>query len=74
MAETEAYLQGECMYSSDEKHMNQKGWYQAKATVQTGAVGEGGRLPQPSRAICCPEHYTGLSAAEKENWEPIPDP
>lgn len=70
-----AVLEGECMYPPHERRMNQKGWYQAKETVRGGVADEEGRLPpEERRAICCPEHYAGLTDEEKENWEPIPDP
>lgn len=75
MSGTKAVLEGECMYSSDEKHMNKKGWYQAKETVQGGVADDEGRiLKEKRRAVCCPEHYAGLTPEEKDNWEPIPDP
>jgi len=75
MSGTKAVLEDKCMYSSDEKRLNKKGWYQAKETVQGGVADDEGRFdPTKRRAICCPEHYEKLTDEEKENWEPIPDP
>jgi transcriptional regulator with XRE-family HTH domain len=73
----EAVLEGECLYPPHETYKKQKGWYQAKVTVEGGVADSEGRVPVPTekrRAVCCPKHYAELTDEKKKDWEPIRDP